>query len=338
MQWAYRAMVGEIPGGLVLDHLCRNVLCVNPSHLEPVTNRENILRGVGITAQNAQKTQCKWGHPFSGENLFVRPDGERMCRACMRRRDREKKAKLKHLSTMLAVAATMLLTLFVQPTSALACGGLPCPTPTPKPPKHQPTKTPVPTWTPAPPATPTTVPTTAPVPSLFDVPPAPTVPPTTTPAMMPVTASPPTPVTTSESSTGSGSSNLAEYCHWEPGLGYQTRRTGDLLKTLNQTTAMPHPDYAMPPEGVCAQPTTVPIPTPASIAASTPNLAAPVPVMTAAPLPEAVESTTAESAPQTTDTTTPLESPDMPEEWTETAVPPETFEPSLDVPVQIPSR
>ncbi len=50
-RFAYLLLVGEIPDGLVVDHLCRNRLCVNPDHLEPTTNRENVLKGVGITAQ-----------------------------------------------------------------------------------------------------------------------------------------------------------------------------------------------------------------------------------------------------------------------------------------------
>lgn len=83
----YEQVVGPIPEGLVLDHLCRQTSCVNPRHLEPVTNAENVLRGVGAPAQNARKTHCKWGHPFEGENVIRRPDG-RECRTCARENQR----------------------------------------------------------------------------------------------------------------------------------------------------------------------------------------------------------------------------------------------------------
>lgn len=85
---------GPIDDGLVLDHLCRNPSCVNPAHLEPVTHRENILRGVGPTAQNARKTHCIRGHALSGSNLVVRPLG-RECRTCnlMLRREWKRNAR-----------------------------------------------------------------------------------------------------------------------------------------------------------------------------------------------------------------------------------------------------
>lgn len=81
---AYELAVGPIPEGLTLDHLCRNPGCVNPAHLEPVTNRENILRGVGITAQRARQTHCKRGHLLEGDNLLsaARRHQWRACRTC----------------------------------------------------------------------------------------------------------------------------------------------------------------------------------------------------------------------------------------------------------------
>lgn len=86
---AFRALVGEIPDGKVLDHLCRNTSCVRPDHLEPVTQGENTRRG-DAGAHQAAKTHCPAGHPYSGANLYVRtlPTGtkNRICRACKRER------------------------------------------------------------------------------------------------------------------------------------------------------------------------------------------------------------------------------------------------------------
>ena len=83
----YRLLVGPIPEGLQLDHLCRFPPCVNPAHLEPVTGRENILRGIGATAQNARKAACIKGHPLDEENTYVNTVAGvqwRECRACRR--------------------------------------------------------------------------------------------------------------------------------------------------------------------------------------------------------------------------------------------------------------
>lgn len=83
---SYTLFVGEIEKGKVLDHTCRNRRCVNPSHLEPVEFRENVLRGEAHAARNAVKTHCPKGHPLSGENLKLdkRPNGKvaRRCRQC----------------------------------------------------------------------------------------------------------------------------------------------------------------------------------------------------------------------------------------------------------------
>ncbi len=73
----------SIPIGLTIDHLCKNRWCVNPSHLEAVTLKENILRGDSFCAINARKTHCKRGHPLSGDNLYIHPTrGRRHCKAC----------------------------------------------------------------------------------------------------------------------------------------------------------------------------------------------------------------------------------------------------------------
>ena len=89
----YEALVGPIPEGRQLDHLCRVRHCVNPDHLEPVTPRENTVRGVGPSAQNSRKTHCPQGHPYSGENLYVDPRNRRRCRTCMRQNLRDWQAR-----------------------------------------------------------------------------------------------------------------------------------------------------------------------------------------------------------------------------------------------------
>lgn len=81
---AYAALVGPVPRGLQLDHLCRNRACVNPEHLEPVTQAENARRSAA-----ASKTHCVNGHEFTPENTYLRPPGcggHRDCRACIRAR------------------------------------------------------------------------------------------------------------------------------------------------------------------------------------------------------------------------------------------------------------
>lgn len=94
----------ELPpksSGLTIDHICRNRSCINPNHLEIVTNRENVLRGNGLTAINHRKTHCTKGHPLSGANLYLYQKGntiERSCRECRRVCRRAWKAKQKEKS------------------------------------------------------------------------------------------------------------------------------------------------------------------------------------------------------------------------------------------------
>lgn len=105
-RWAYEHVVGPIPEGLQLDHLCRVRNCVNPSHLEPVTQAENIRRGFKARGHSlrrsgykpkpkppdyvhvpmADRTQCPQGHPYDDANTYLvrRRNGrtDRTCRAC----------------------------------------------------------------------------------------------------------------------------------------------------------------------------------------------------------------------------------------------------------------
>jgi len=85
----YEALVGPIPEGLTLDHLCRTPRCVNPAHLEPVTIRENILRGF---RDRPRKTHCKRGHPFEN-NSYIKDGGRRNCAICTRAYSNERYRK-----------------------------------------------------------------------------------------------------------------------------------------------------------------------------------------------------------------------------------------------------
>lgn len=85
-RFAYESIVGPIPDGLPLDHLCRNRACVNPAHLEPVTHKVNILRGESPSARNATKTHCKRGHIFDRHNTYHIRTGGRACKQCMKER------------------------------------------------------------------------------------------------------------------------------------------------------------------------------------------------------------------------------------------------------------
>jgi hypothetical protein len=80
---SYTIAKGEIPNGLVMDHLCRNTSCVNPKHLEPVTPSENLKRGNGVQLRQA-RTECPRGHKLEGDNIIpsFAKKGFRACRSC----------------------------------------------------------------------------------------------------------------------------------------------------------------------------------------------------------------------------------------------------------------
>lgn len=81
-RWIYEFLMGPIPDGLQLDHLCRVPACVNPVHLEAVTQYVNNMRSDSPAALNARKTTCVNGHPLDGGNTYVTPNKRRQCRKC----------------------------------------------------------------------------------------------------------------------------------------------------------------------------------------------------------------------------------------------------------------
>ena len=93
-RFSYEWFKGKIPDGLQIDHLCRNHKCVNPDHLEVVTNRDNTIRGIGITAKNAIATYCQNGHKFDLFNTYFRLTGGRDCIKCKRKRTRESNRRI----------------------------------------------------------------------------------------------------------------------------------------------------------------------------------------------------------------------------------------------------
>ncbi len=80
-RYSYELLVGPIPEGLEIDHVCSNRKCVNPAHLEPVTHIVNVRRSKRIGWNMREKTHCPKGHPLSGDNVY-RHNGRRHCRKC----------------------------------------------------------------------------------------------------------------------------------------------------------------------------------------------------------------------------------------------------------------
>jgi len=80
----------KIPEGLVVDHICNNRRCVRPDHLQAITQRDNILRSDSPPARQSKQVACLNGHPLDGDNLFMRRNGKRECRVCIRARGRKR--------------------------------------------------------------------------------------------------------------------------------------------------------------------------------------------------------------------------------------------------------
>lgn len=81
---SYQLLVGPIPDGLTIDHLCRNRMCVNPDHLEPVTHQVNFFRGMHPSSIVSRSDFCSKGHERTEANVYVTPAGYKQCRVCNR--------------------------------------------------------------------------------------------------------------------------------------------------------------------------------------------------------------------------------------------------------------
>lgn len=91
-RFSYEMRHGLIPHNYGLDHKCRVRCCVNPDHLEPVTQRENTLRGEGPCAKHARKTHCPQGHAYAEHGVIVGVR-ERRCKICHAAGERNRQAR-----------------------------------------------------------------------------------------------------------------------------------------------------------------------------------------------------------------------------------------------------
>lgn len=91
-RWIYEHTFGALPDGWTVDHVCRVILCVkpHPKHLEGVPHRENLMRApTALATINAAKTHCVHNHEFTDENTYIRKNGSRACKTCVRERARK---------------------------------------------------------------------------------------------------------------------------------------------------------------------------------------------------------------------------------------------------------
>lgn len=91
---AYELRHGPVPAGLELDHLCRNRACINVDHLEAVTRKVNVHRGISFAAMNAKLAVCKYGHALTPDNVYVETSGSRRCKICRKERWHKDKIRL----------------------------------------------------------------------------------------------------------------------------------------------------------------------------------------------------------------------------------------------------
>lgn len=104
-KWLYCALIGDVPLGMVLDHLCRNGdTCPNPYHLEPVTQQVNLHRGQGWPGANVRKTHCPKGHEYTPRNTYFREYKPglimRYCKMCRKQHAATFNAKVKAVNRL----------------------------------------------------------------------------------------------------------------------------------------------------------------------------------------------------------------------------------------------
>ena len=99
-RFCYKLFKGNIPNDLVLDHLCRNPSCINPDHLEVVTQKENCIRGeTGHYTLKAKKGNFDCGHLYDIENMYFiksgRSKGRGICKTCAKIRAEKRYEEIK---------------------------------------------------------------------------------------------------------------------------------------------------------------------------------------------------------------------------------------------------
>lgn len=90
---AYEILRAQIPDGMQIDHLCRNRACLNPDHMEPVTQRENIMRGESVSARNARRNHCNRGHEYVQGSFIMERSKSGLMRRCLICQDMTEEAR-----------------------------------------------------------------------------------------------------------------------------------------------------------------------------------------------------------------------------------------------------